>query len=53
MVAIVMGIGGAILSGSFLLLAIVDRRQALVESRLASCQATIRPRKRLLHSPAP
>ena len=34
LVAIVMGIGGAVLSGGFLLLAILDRRQALVESRL-------------------
>src|SRR5438874_2628012 len=34
LVAIVVGIGGAVLSGSFLLLAIADRRQALVEARL-------------------
>ena len=34
MVAIVVGIGGSVLSGSFLLLAFADRRQALVEARL-------------------
>jgi hypothetical protein len=34
MVAIVVGFGGAVLSCGFLLLAIADRRQGLLEARL-------------------